>query len=83
MHFAHKGGEILTCQNLWNGPLDTKATVALGDYSCDGQSRGQEAVKALDPAMQTKTMRVPVGILNRETAQLSLTFGSSYKTTLT
>jgi Rhodopirellula transposase DDE domain len=61
--------------------LDTKATVALGDYSRDGQSRGREAVKALDHDMQTKTKLVPVGILNRETAQLSITFGSSYKTT--
>ena len=60
--------------------LDTKATVALGDYSRDGRSRGQEAVKALDHAMQTKTKLVPVGILKMETAQLSITFGSSYKT---
>lgn len=60
--------------------LDTKATVAIGDYSRDGQSRGQEAVKALDHDMQTKTKLVPVGILNMETAQLSITFGSSYKT---
>lgn len=59
--------------------LDTKATVAIGDYSRDGQSRGQEAVKALDHDMQTKTKLVPVGILNMETAQLSITFGSSYK----
>jgi hypothetical protein len=58
--------------------LDTKATVALGDYSRDG--RGQEAVKALDHDMQTKTKLVPVGILKMKTAQLSITFGSSYKT---
>jgi hypothetical protein len=63
--------------------LDTKATVAIGDYSRDGQSRGQEAVKALDHDMQTKTKLVPVGILKRETAQLSITFGSSYKRPVT
>jgi hypothetical protein len=60
--------------------LDTKATVAVGDYSRDGKSRGQKAVAALDHDMQAKTRLVPVGILNTKTAELSLTFGSSYKT---
>ena len=60
--------------------LDTKATVAIGDYSRDGQSRGQEAFKALDHDIQIKTKLVPVSILNMEIAQLSITFGSSYKT---
>jgi hypothetical protein len=60
--------------------VDTKATVAVGDYSRDGKSRGQEAVEALDHDMQAKTKLIPVGILNTKTAELSITFGSSHKT---
>jgi len=60
--------------------VDTKATVAVGDYSRDGKSRGQEAVEALDHDMQAKTKLIPVGILNMKTAELSITFGSSHKT---
>jgi transposase len=59
---------------------DTKATVAVGNYSREGKSRGREAVEALDPDMQAKIKLVPVGILNMETAELSITFGKSYKT---
>lgn len=46
---------------------DIRSFAAIGDYSRDGQSRGQEAVKALDHDMQTKTKLVSVGILKRET----------------
>ena len=60
--------------------VDTKATVAVGDYSREGKSRGREAVAALDHDMQAKTKLIPVGILNTQTAELSLTFGSSHKT---
>lgn len=60
--------------------VDTKATVAVGDYSRAGKSRGQAAVAALDHDMQAKTKLIPVGILNTKTAELSITFGSSHKT---
>lgn len=60
--------------------IDTKATVSVGDYSRGGKSRGEEAVKALDHDMQSKEKLVPVGILNMKSGELSLTFGSSNKT---
>ena len=60
--------------------IDTKATVAVGDYSRHGKSRGREAVEALDHDMQARTKLIPVGILNMKTAELSITLGSSYKT---
>jgi hypothetical protein len=36
--------------------IDTKATVAVGDYSRSGQSRGVVAVKALDHDMCPKSV---------------------------
>ena len=60
--------------------IDTKATVLVGDYSRGGSSRGKEAVKALDHDMQPKEKLIPVGILNMKSGELSVTFGSSNKT---
>lgn len=60
--------------------IDTKATVAVGDYSREGKSRGREAVEALDHDMQAKTKLIPVGILNTKISELSIIFGSSHKT---
>jgi hypothetical protein len=60
--------------------IDTKATVAVGDYSRGGTSRELEAVKALDHDMGTKTKLVPVGILEVEANHLDLTFSTSNKT---
>jgi Rhodopirellula transposase DDE domain len=60
--------------------IDTKATVAVGDYSRDGQSRAPEPIRALDHDMQPKTKLVPFGLLNLETDDLYLAFGTSHKT---
>ena len=60
--------------------LDTKASVALGEFSRRGKARGLAAVQALDHDLATKEKLVPVGILEVESGQLDLTFGSSHKT---
>ena len=58
--------------------MDCKATVEIGEYSRGGQTRGYN--KAQDHDMGTKEKYVPCGIVDEETGQLYVTFGSSYKT---
>jgi len=61
-------------------PIDTKATVNVGDYSRGGQSRGRTAVAAWDHDMRPKEKLVPGGILEPASGRSFLFFGSSYKT---
>ena len=58
--------------------MDCKATVNIGGYSRGGKTRGGS--KASDHDMGCKEKYVPFGIVNEETGQLYLTFGSSTKT---
>src|SRR5215467_5444822 len=58
--------------------MDCKATVKLGAFSRGGQTRGE--YKASDPDFGSPEQYVPCGILDEDTAQLSVTFGSSAKT---
>ncbi len=58
--------------------MDCKATVEIGEYSRGGQTRGYN--KAQDHDMGTKEKYVPCGIVDEDTGQLYVTFGSSYKT---
>ena len=58
--------------------MDCKATVNIGDYSRGGKTRG--GGKAFDHDMGCKEKYVPFGIINEDTGQLYLTFGSSVKT---
>jgi len=60
--------------------IDTKVTVAVGDYSRSGQSRGIVAVKALDHDRCTKKKLIPGGILEPVTGKSFLFFGTHYKT---
>lgn len=60
--------------------IDTKATVNVGDYSRNGQSRGRTAVAAWDHDMHPKEKLVPGGILEPLSGRSFLFFGSSYKT---
>lgn len=60
--------------------VDTKATVAVGEYSRGGQSRGTEAVQALDHDMYTKEKLVPGGILEPVSGKSFVFFGTNYKT---
>ena len=60
--------------------IDCKATVNLGHFSRGGKARGSEAVKALDHDMATKEKMIPFGILNLDSDQLYVCYGTSYKT---
>jgi len=57
--------------------LDGKATVKLGAFARGGQTRGD--YKASDPDFGSTQPYIPCGILDQETAQLHVTFGSSAK----
>ena len=58
--------------------MDCKATVKLGAFSRSGNTRGD--YKASDHDFGSTEHYIPCGILDEDTAQLSVTFGSSAKT---
>ena len=58
--------------------LDCKATVKIGEYSRGGLTRGDHQASDHDMGCQEKY--VPCGIVDEESAELRITFGSSYKT---
>lgn len=58
--------------------IDCKATVNLGPFSRGGQTRGEN--KASDHDLGCKEKYIPCGIVDEDTGQLSVTFGSSFKT---
>ena len=65
--------------------LDTKAKVKIGEFSRHGDSRGAEAVKAVDHDMSPDALLVPMGILelNRGTEAIQqpmFIFGHSKET---
>ncbi|MGB3571828.1 MAG: transposase [Phormidesmis sp.] len=58
--------------------LDCKATVELGDYSRGGETRGDH--QANDHDMGNKEKHIPCGIVDEDTGELFIEFGSSAKT---
>ena len=58
--------------------VDCKATVKIGDFSRGGQTRGDDQASDHDFGCEEKY--TPFGIVDEESAQLDLIFGSSYKT---
>lgn len=58
--------------------MDCKATVKLGAFSRSGKTRGE--YKASDHDFGGTEHYIPCGILEEDTAQLAVTFGSSAKT---
>lgn len=58
--------------------MDCKATVNLGEFSRGGRTRGE--VKAYDHDLGCQAKYIPCGLLDEDTGQLSITFGSSAKT---
>jgi len=58
--------------------IDCKATVHIGEYSRGGLTRGDN--QASDHDMGCKEKYVPCGIVDEDSAELTITFGSSYKT---
>ena len=58
--------------------MDCQATVEIGEYSRGGKTRGNN--QAQDHDMGVKEKYNPCGIVDEDTGQLYLNFGSSYKT---
>jgi hypothetical protein len=58
--------------------MDCKATVNIGAFSRGGQTRGE--YKASDHDLGCAEKYIPCGIVDEDTAQLYVTFGSSAKT---
>ena len=58
--------------------MDCKATVNIGDYSRGGQTRGDH--QACDHDLGCQEKYTPCGIVDEDTGQLYINFGSSYKT---
>ncbi|MEZ5449545.1 MAG: transposase [Thiolinea sp.] len=58
--------------------MDCKATVNIGDYSRGGRTRGDN--KAADHDMGCQEKYIPFGVLDEDSGQVYLTFGSSCKT---
>jgi len=55
--------------------MDGKATVKIGEFSRGGLTRGDN--RASDHAMGCKEKDVPCGIVDEESGELTITFGSS------
>jgi len=58
--------------------MDCKATVNIGDYSRGGKTRGDQ--RAADHDMGCAEKYTPFGMVNEDSGQLHLIFGSSAKT---
>jgi hypothetical protein len=58
--------------------IDCKATVNIGEYSRGGQTRGDN--QASDHDLGCKEKYIPCGIVDEDSGQLSIYFGSSCKT---
>jgi len=58
--------------------IDCKATVKIGDFSRGGVTRGDN--RASDHDLGCEEKYIPCGIVDEESAELTITFGSSYKT---
>ncbi len=58
--------------------MDCKATVKIGEYSRGGKTRGNN--HAVDHDMGCTEKYVPFGIVDQDSGELHITFGSSAKT---
>ena len=60
--------------------IDTKAILKLGEISRRGYSRGKEAVKAQDKDLGIQEKLVPFGILEVQSGEFTIVFGTSRET---
>src|SRR5437870_3129764 len=68
----------MSLQGVKRWSMDCKATVKIGEFSRVGHTRGDHRASDHDRGCQEKY--VPCGIVDEESAELTITFGSSYKT---
>jgi Rhodopirellula transposase DDE domain len=60
--------------------LDTKSKVKIGEFSRGGEARGQQSVRAADHDMHPDAVLAPAGILEVDSDQLNIIFGTSRDT---
>jgi Rhodopirellula transposase DDE domain len=60
--------------------IDTKAKVKIGEFSRGGVARGKKSVRAADHDMHPDALVAPAGILEVDSNQLNLVFGTSRDT---
>jgi Rhodopirellula transposase DDE domain len=60
--------------------LDTKSKVKIGEFSRGGEARGQQSVGAADHDMHPDAVLAPAGILEVDSNQLNIVFGTSRDT---
>jgi hypothetical protein len=75
---SKKDLQAVAAGNVTRWSLDCKATVQLGEFSRGGLTRGE--AKACDHDLGCQAKYLPCGLVDEETGQLSITFGSSAKT---
>ena len=68
----------MTAGDVTRLSIDCKATVAIGDVSRGGLTRGDN--QACDHDLGLHEKYIPCGIVEEESGQVPITFGSSYKT---
>lgn len=68
----------MTSGDVKRWSMDGKATVKMGDFSRGGRTRGDH--RASDHDLGCQETYVPCGIVDEDSAELNITFGSSYKT---
>lgn len=77
-NIKEKDGQPMTHGTTKRISIDCKATVNIGEYARGGKTRGDN--QAADHDMGCKEKYTPFGIVDEDTAQLSVIFGSSAKT---
>jgi hypothetical protein len=72
--------EIANDPDVCRISFDTKAKVPIGPFSRRGRCRSRTPLQAADHDMQPEAKLVPCGILEVDTGQLFLNFGTSRET---
>src|SRR6516162_4766181 len=73
-----KDDQAIAAGHVTRLSIDCKATVALGEVSRGGLTRGDH--RACDHDLGLKEKYIPCGIVDEDSAQLHITFGNSAKT---
>jgi hypothetical protein len=79
LRISKKAAQAIDAGTVKRWSMDGKATVQLGEFSRGGRTRGD--VKACDHDLGSQATYIPCGVVDEDSGQLSITFGSSAKTT--
>jgi len=75
---SKKDAQAIDAGNIKRWSVDCKATVQLGEFSRGGLTRGK--VQACDHDFGCEAKYIPCGVVDEDSGKLSITFGSSAKT---